>query len=460
MISFNLPNITTFYERTVTSLKVFFSWKQISEAMDYVDKGGSIQNALSLLTKRYKLSSIQHRQINGILLETYRRLNTIDRLIKINIPNQSIIKLPPLIRAKSRVTAYLRLFKPESQLTKHILSTIKRDKKHPAIRAALERELEEVYSLATSEYEEIGYKYFFPPWMVSLFIETYGKKNSIKIMEALNQPPLTFFRTNPFKIKEEKVIHELSRKSFKSEKIPQFPFFYKLISGPRGLPSTEEFKNGLIIIQDLASARAALVAAKVTPENGTVFDMCSAPGSKLTYFKTLKPSTITIASEFNHKRINILNHRLDTIKISPIHLVQNDSRSLPLHKKVKFDTIMLDPPCTGIGTIGSHPEIKWRLKKRAIRWYVKNQYSFLKQAVKHVKPNGHIVYSTCTLTNQENIDLIQKILSEEKSIELSETIPEPSLGYPVKEINGTELILPYYQKTEGFFIALLKKRVS
>ena len=457
MTNFNLIHITTFYERTVTSPKVFFQWKQIAEAMDYVDQGGSIQNALSILTKKYHLNSAQHRQINGILLETYRRLNTIDRLIKLNIPNQSMIKLNPVIRAQSRLITYFRIFKPDHPLTEKILNQFKNNT-HPAIKAALNRSLEEVYSLATNKYEEIGYKYFFPPWMVSLFINTYGENTALKIMDSLNIPPATFFRINPFKIDEKKAKELLSQQNFVFEKIPSFPFFYKLISSTRGLPSTELFKEGKIIIQDLASARAAFITAYFTPKNGKILDMCSAPGSKLTYIKTLTPTTDLTAIEFNNRRVNILNHRINKIKISQVKLIQADSRKLPFVFFHKFDTILLDPPCTGIGTIGSHPEIKWRLKKRSIKWYTKNQYLFLKQAVKHIKKDGHIVYSTCTLTEQENIEILNNIMNENSSIKLIESLPEPKIGQLYNGKNGIELILPYHMQTEGFFIATLKKK--
>lgn len=424
------------------------NWSLLGSLVDKIDRGRSIQSSLKELEYRTKLTSKEHRQLSGLLTEVYRRLNVIDGLIKIDFPNISIMKIPPPIRAQARIIGYLRHFKSDLAFPTDANS-------NEFIQAVLRHDIEEVVQRATTDFEYLGFRYFFPPWLVRLLTETWGRKEAIRIMEGLNTPPDTFFRINPPKANN--VIQSLKDQGFEFTPIRGFPYYYRLTRSPIGLPATSEFNNGELVIQDLASAKAAIVASKGVSENETILDACAAPGSKTTYMRSLRPYANIFAAEYSSRRIKILKRRLKLLGVEEsIFIINSDSRALPISTKTSFSRILVDPPCTGIGTIGSHPELKWRLKKRMIKWYTKVQQQILDQMARYVPKGGELIYSTCTLTREENMDQIDRFLAKHKHFELGEPLRDPELGQ-VNLVKNAEIMLPHKTKTEGFFITRLIK---
>ncbi len=416
--------------------------------MDEIDHGRSIQSSLKKLEQQTKLTSREHRQLSGLLTEIYRRLNVIDGLIKIDFPNTSIMRIPPPIRAQARIIAYLRHFKNDLPFPSNIDS-------NEFIRSVQRHDIEEVVQRATTDFEYLGFRYFFPPWLVKLLIETWGKKEAIKIMKGLNIPPDTFFRLNPSKANG--TIQSLERQGFAFTPIMNFPYFYRLTRSPMGLPATQEFANGEIVIQDLASAKAAIAASKWTSNDDMILDACAAPGSKTTYMHIISPNAKIFATEYSSRRIKILQQRLKLLAVEEsILIINGDSRSIPIFASTKFSRILVDPPCTGIGTIGSHPELKWRLKKRMMKWYTKIQQQILNQMTRYIPKGGELIYSTCTLTREENVDQIKRFLVRNQDFELMEPLNNPELGQ-IDLVENAEVMLPHKTKTEGFFIMRLIK---
>ncbi len=416
--------------------------------MEEIDHGRSIQSSLKKLEQQIRLTSREHRQLSGLLTEIYRRLNVIDGLIKLDFPNTSIMRIPPPIRAQARVLAYILHFKNELRLPSNVDS-------NDFIRSVQRHDIEEVVQRATTKFEYLGFRYFFPPWLVRLLIETWGEGEAIKIMEGLNIPPDTFFRLNP--LKANGTLQSLENQGFEFVPITGFPYYYKLTSSSIGLPATSEFANGKIIIQDLASAKAAIVASNNASSNEMILDACAAPGSKTTYMHAISPDSRIFAMEYSSRRMRILQRRLKLLGLGDsVFVVNGDSRAMPTFSKTKFSRILVDPPCTGIGTIGSHPELKWRLKKRMIRWYTKVQEQILDQMTRYIPKNGELIYSTCTLTKEENIEQVNRFLSKNNEFELGEPLREPELGQ-VNLVEGAEIMLPHKTRTEGFFIVRLIK---
>jgi len=134
---------------------------------------------------------------------------------------------------------------------------------------------------------------------------------------------------------------------------------------------------------------------------------------------------------------------------------------LPLAAKRRFDAVLLDAPCSGLGTLRQHPEIRWRRQRRHLGALARRQRALLEAVAAHVEPGGILVYATCTLTGAENQDCVQSFLAQHREFALVDArIALPTPAHDLVSEEGYLLTMPQNGGLDGFFAALLKRTID
>jgi 16S rRNA (cytosine967-C5)-methyltransferase len=239
----------------------------------------------------------------------------------------------------------------------------------------------------------------------------------------------------------------------------------------RDVTSTCAFREGRISIQDEASQLVAVLAGGGKPRlyrdiDNAILDCCAAPGSKTALMARRNPSANVFAMELHLHRARLLRslNRLPNIKI-----VTADARCTPFSRN--FDRILADVPCSGTGTLGRNPEIKWRLKPEDLRDLQLRQVAILKSALAHLAIGGRLVYSTCSLESEENkavveaalegqpeFNLIDMKVELEQLLKSGELASEKESDYLPSLVAGPYLrTIPGMHPCDGFFAAMIER---
>ena len=294
-----------------------------------------------------------------------------------------------------------------------------------------------------------------PLWMVERWARDYGLARARQICQHDQSIPTTAIRLR----------RPESESQLAAQGIELLPG--ALLSSARRFQSgdltrTEAFRKGQVVIQDEA---AQLVAALVGPGE-RILDCCASPGGKTLAIADRNPNAAITAIEIHPHRARLLRQLLSTEASSRIKIVAADARSLPIAQF--FDRILADVPCSGTGTLGRNPEIKWRLKPEDLRDLHDRQLAILLSALAQVAPGGHLIYSTCSLEKEENEDVVERAMSENKTFAVVDCLSpltrlkqsgELLASDPASLTRGPYLrTIPGVHPCDGFFAAILKKK--
>ena len=294
----------------------------------------------------------------------------------------------------------------------------------------------------TDSIEQTSVKYSMPKWIVKKFYEEYGKDIANKISSNLNLRPNISVRLNRLKPKI-----EIGERGILDD--------FRTITGTKDITNTKEYKEGYITIQDEVAGLSSFVLNPKQGEN--ILDACSAPGGKTTYLaEIMNNKGQIIAWDIHDKRLKQVEQNAKRLGIDIIKTELHDATVTKEEYLNKFDKILLDVPCLGLGVIRRKPDIKWNRQENDIEEITSIQYKILKVCSKYLKDNGVLVYSTCSMLKEENQYIIDRFLTEEnfEIVSMDEKIPE---GFVKITSNNMIQFLPN-EKHDGFFIAMLRKK--
>ncbi|MCS7052302.1 MAG: RsmB/NOP family class I SAM-dependent RNA methyltransferase [Ignavibacterium sp.] len=298
---------------------------------------------------------------------------------------------------------------------------------------------------------------------------TFGSTPALKYKEFIDITPTNYIRINPLKTNFDQLKIILNKKySIEIQKVENIPNAALVRSDENNLiGKTLEHILGYYYIQSLSSMLPALILAPT--ENDIVLDLCAAPGSKTTQLSELMNNKGTIiANEIDIDRIKALVFNIDRLNLLNIGVINNKGEILSKIYDNYFDKILVDAPCSSLGIIQKRGEVtSWWSIEHSERLH-NIQLKLLISAIKMAKVGGEIVYSTCTLSVEENELVIDKVLKnypvEVKEINLPfKTIPGKTEFNSSKlndQIESTHRILPWEINSDGFFIAKLLKTDS
>lgn len=304
---------------------------------------------------------------------------------------------------------------------------------------------------------ELGIRYSHPDFIVELWRNQYGLEFTKELLKANNSVPPFTIRTNTLKTSTNDLISILHAEGYETE-----PGKYSkdcvIIKNPRSMTKLEAYDEGLFTIQDEASM---MVTEVLDPQpDSLILDMCSAPGGKATHIAQWigDKGKIIARDIYPHKLklVEELNRRLGIESIKPELW---DAIELDDKLKHSVDYCLVDAPCSGLGLIRRKPDIKWTRSREELMELSILQASILKTASDYVKPGGTLVYSTCTINRQENLDVVIDFLEKNADFRFEPIELTNGVQISATQENGYLELYPNIHGTDGFFMAKLVRKI-
>ena len=296
----------------------------------------------------------------------------------------------------------------------------------------------------------LAIKYSHDKWMIRNWMIHLGREFTEELLEANSQRPSIYLRTNTLKITRDELIEKLEKQNIKASKVNVVDEAIK-VENLKDIENNSLYKEGLFTVQDISSM---LVGKVMNPkENSLVLDVCSAPGGKTTHMATLMNNTGQVVSRdiYDHK-LKLIKASCKRLNLTNVDVEEYNAMKMDKDSIGKFDYVLADVPCSGLGIIRRKPEIKYK-EKEEFRDLPPIQKKILENASKYVKKGGTLIYSTCTIQDSENIDVIKEFLQKNKNFELA-PIDEVKVDLDNQE-KGYMKIYPNVHEMDGFFISKL-----
>ncbi len=426
-------------------------------------------NERSALMRTVKQLGISNPSVTryayGLIVETTRRKNLIDKFIN------SVVAPKKIGEYNQGIQAFLRLYVYQTRVTKNwgkfnlkeaqsiaslgrsILGWQTMREVEPFLGFLLTKKLAPIVE-AASDTEKVSLQTFHPVWFVEYCFKLFGRDDAVAFLEGSMNPPPTYIRINTIVETEETILEKLGAEGVELQKTEQLMHTYKVTATKQPLSTLPSYKEGLFYIQDKASCFATQAA---NPQPGSVvFDVCAAPGAKTTYLAQLMQNQGVIYSvDFSAKRMKtwkVETARMGAKIAQPI--IADATVSVPILGEA--DLVVLDPPCTSTGVFAKQPSAKWRLSPKSIANMAEIQWQMINNCAEKVAAGGSLTYSTCSITEEENEGVIERFLKEHGEFQLVEI--EPKIGLPgLNGLTQCQRLYPHIHQCNGFFIAKLQK---
>ena len=297
-----------------------------------------------------------------------------------------------------------------------------------------------------------------PPWLFDNLTARLGQEQTLALAEALNQPAPLDLRVNSVKATREEVMAQLAIAPIASTPTPFAPLGLRVLKKP-ALQNLPIFKDGLIEVQDEGSQLLAQIVGAKRGE--MVVDFCAGAGGKtLALGASMRNTGRLYAFDVSDKRLAKLKPRLARSGLSNVHPVQiaheNDAKIKRLAGKI--DRVLVDAPCSGLGTLRRNPDVKWRQNAQSVTELSAKQTAILAGAARLVKNGGRLVYATCSLLEEENEQIVSAFLAVHADfalVPMKDVLAEQKIDLAM---DNYLKLLPHLHQTDGFFAAVFERR--
>ena len=278
-----------------------------------------------------------------------------------------------------------------------------------------------------------------PQWLVARWVDRYGLDETHALCESNNAQPALTLRPNALRTSADALREHLVAEGIDARVAGP----HLLAVSPAGhLFQTRAYCNGLFSVQ---GAGAAQVVPLLDPQPGeAILDLCSAPGGKtMAMAERMANRGFILAADRFRSRLDILKQNVHRLGITCVHPIATDARRLALNRL--FDRVLIDAPCSALGILSHHPDLRWHRRASDILALARLQRTLLTHAAQFVSPGGVLVYSTCTLEPEENERVIEAFLRDHPHFHLT----RPHLQ-----------LLPHQTGSDGVFAACMQRRIA
>jgi 16S rRNA (cytosine967-C5)-methyltransferase len=297
-----------------------------------------------------------------------------------------------------------------------------------------------------------------PQWLFDKLVVRDGETETLQLAEALNRPAPLDLRVNAIKAAREDVIAELATAPILCEPTPYSTLGIRIDKKP-ALQNLPLFKNGSIEVQDEGSQLLSQIVGAKRGE--MVVDFCAGAGGKtLALGAAMRNTGRLYAFDVSDKRLAKLKPRLARSGLSNVHPVQiaheNDAKIKRLAGKI--DRVLVDAPCSGLGTLRRNPDVKWRQTPQSLDELNDKQIAILSGAARLVKPGGRLVYATCSLLDEENEAIVARFMATHEDfalVPMRDILAEQKIAL---EMQDYLKLVPHKHQTDGFFAAVLERK--
>ena len=281
----------------------------------------------------------------------------------------------------------------------------------------------------------------YPVWLIKRWQARFGEEAALSLMDSLMETPRFALRVDTTRIDIAEAASRLKEEG--AETVPgRFSPAALLTDKLTPVLKGKLFSDKLVTIQDEMSQLVGIATAHAHTTSGPILDACSGLGTKALHIAQLCPSAAVISMDNDARRLRSASRDGMT--------VIGDALCAPFRKEA-FSTILVDAPCSSLGILRKHPEIKWRRRFQDVITFGKTQLNLLKALWQHLEPGGVMIYSVCSFEPEETVEVIEKFRSEERF-----TLENP-LPFLFNKDKEYFLALPHETGTDGFFIAEMKK---
>ena len=383
--------------------------------------------------------------------------------------DRDLDKLEPLVATALRLGAYQLLFSDRVPATAAVDESVRCvraagvERATGLVNAVLRRLAAEhaalsIPSLADDPLAHLTHALSIPGWIAARWLALFGPDEAAALARASNEAPPLTVRANLERTSAAALLGEL-RERF-PEAQPCRIARAGIVLGRRGNPALDPaFLAGRFSVQDEASQ---LVVALLDPKPGErVLDACAAPGGKSTAIaERVGADGSVLAIDRHSGRLDLIRRSTRRLGLSAVRTLERDvTRPLQdLPVAAGFDRVLVDAPCSGLGTLRRNPDARWRVGPGDPARLAEIQRAILRNAAATLRPGGVLVYSTCTLLPEENEAIVEAFLRESKGFRRAEPAELPAELAPVLDAEGSLRCLPHRHDTDGFFAARLERR--
>jgi 16S rRNA (cytosine967-C5)-methyltransferase len=404
-----------------------------------------------------------------------QRKGTLDHLIE-GLAERPVARLDPAVLAALRLGLYELIYltgSPDYAVVADAVELAKTQGRagHGLVNAVLRRAGREgpetlLGALSDTTPEQAAVMYSHPEWIARLWWQELGAASARELMSFDNEPGEVSLRANTLVMDAPTLAAQLGSTvcTHRDSQIPEA----LVLDGPLDAHGSPLWRSGAFLAQSRA---AMLVARALAPQaQERILDLCAAPGGKATHLAALMDGRgQVVARARNRRRAGELVRTAQRLRAPNVRVEVGDA-SLARPEGGTFDRVLVDPPCSGLGTLQARADLRWRVSPQAVTEMARTQASILKAGALALRPGGVLVYSTCTISPTENEHLIANFLDSHADFSLDDLAAElPAFALEgvsaakssgashARSTAGLVLTLPHRDHTAGFFIARLRR---
>ncbi len=435
--------------------------------MEICEKGAYSHVVLRQTLRKYQYLDKRDRAfITRITEGTLENRIYIDYVIN-QVSNIKVAKMKPLIRNLLRMSAYQVLMMDSVPVAAACNEAVKLAIKRSfmqlkgfvnGVLRAIARNKDNIKlpNASVDFVEHLHVVYSMPKWIIEQLVVQYSMEEASRIIKSFGESDRKIcVRMNTSKEEATTIIRRLEEEGVTVERSDIYgDALY--ISGIDFLEGLEVFNEGLISVQDLSSMLVSVIADP--KEDNLCLDMCAAPGGKSIHlYELMKGKGKVVARDISDYKVSLIEENADRTGAFGVIAEVFDATELDEDMLGKADVVIADLPCSGLGVIGKKSDIKYNMTKEKQQELVKLQRKMLDNAWQYVKKGGTLIYSTCTINKEENIENMRYVEEKYpvKLVDISKYVPESFCGGTAK--NGYIQMLPGIDGTDGFFISRFER---
>ncbi|MCL6516419.1 16S rRNA (cytosine(967)-C(5))-methyltransferase RsmB [Alicyclobacillus sp.] len=423
--------------------------------LDPRDKALCTELVYGTMQRRRSLDALVAPHCRRPLTEMDARVRT---LLRMTVYQLAYLSRVPAYAAIDDAVRLCKRYAPRAAgFVNAVLRAYTRDGRPPADR------LEAAAEQADSWEDGAGIRYSYPTWVVRTLADALGRERTEAVLRACNQSPALALRVNAARTTREAMLESLRTRGLDASASAVSPWGIRLSRGG-DVEQWPEFREGLVTVQDEASM---LIAPLLAPERcEAVLDLCAGLGTKTTQIAERLPAGgRVVACDIHAHKLRLLKDAAGRLGVEQrVEVLLADARALPERPDLRdrFDAVLLDAPCSGLGVLRRRPDIRWRREPKDVAALAGLQRELLNAAAALVRPGGVIVYATCTLTRAENDRVIASVLEGAKgTLQVEDVRPHlpPAVAERVAGEGPGAWVTPDAFGTDGFFMARLRRQV-
>jgi 16S rRNA (cytosine967-C5)-methyltransferase len=426
------------------------------------EDGAFADRAFNAEAERYELSPRDRAFAQQLAYGTLQRQVTLDYVLTA-LSARPVASIDPPLRDTLRLGLFQLLFLggvPDHAAVEQTVELAKLDRGggHRFANAVMRRATREapglVAELTSDSPADAAVLYSHPEWLVRLWWDALGADETLALLERDNEAPESAVRANELVITRDELGQLLLDLEVQSHCVPGLPEGL-VLDTPFDVHGSLLFEAGALTPQSRASM---LVARVLGPKPGEiVLDLCAAPGAKSTHIAALmRGRGRLVAVERSPGRCDSLQANCRRMVAHWVDVRCEDAAKFVGEYEDGYDRVLLDPPCSDLGTLQARPDARWRKKPDQMKELGRIQEGLIESAARHVRPGGTLVYSTCTISPSENEDQVHNFLARHPEFAADDLAAElPEFRHP--RTPRFLQLLPHVHGTDGFFIARLRR---